>query len=103
MTPRETIAACLRPLILAAFERAESVNNIEIPQSDKDFLLRYLPVHTEKMLDKFVAGAVEHHDSPFTELTITQQIENALAETIDLPNYLYAALLIIHSRRENSR
>ena len=87
--------------ISAAFVMAENRCNVEIPAADKDFLINTMPKIFEAAVDKFVQGAVDHHDSPFLSMSPDDMVKEALKESTDLPFYLYGYFRAKASRRQN--
>lgn len=82
------LQAALIDYIHACFKQAELQHDIEIPAEDKEFLIAVTPARLEAQIAKFVNGAVEHHDSPFTSMSPDDMIREAIKESTDLPNYL---------------
>ena len=85
----DTIVSLLTVTIMDEFGRAEQRHGISIPAADKNFLISTMPLLIESQITKFVNGAVEHHDSPFMELSPDDFIKAAIQESTDLPFYLY--------------
>ena len=85
--------------ILRRFTIAENVHNIEIPAADKQFLIQVTTKKLDRDIDKFITGSVEHHDSPFTDLTPDELINQAINESTDLPYYLYGYFHVKAARR----
>jgi len=79
--------------ITKARDRQEDKHNVEIPAADIEFLRSCMQEHTKTAIDKFIAGAIEHHDSPFVKsMSAEDSLKEALKEAIDLPFYLYNTL-----------
>jgi len=98
MTP--TLNNEIHQHILNAFAIAEARHGIEIPAEDKNFLLSVMPKLFEAHVDKFVTGAVEHHDSPFMSMSPDDMIREALKESSDLPFYIYGYFFSKAARRQ---
>lgn len=92
---RSAIAAHIN----TAFELAEERHDITIPDEDKDFLLKVMPMLFETQVNKFVSGAVEHNDSTFLSMSPDDMIREALKESTDLPFYLYGYFRAKATRR----
>lgn len=99
MTP--TLLNEMTQHIANAFAAAEIRAAVEIPAEDKNFLIAVMPKLFEAQVDKFVAGAIEHHDSPFLSMSPDDMIKEALKESTDLPFYLYGYFRAKAARREN--
>lgn len=87
--------------IAAEFSAAENKHGIEIDAADKLFLRHLMPRLMKEKISKFIAGAVEHNDSPFLSMSPDQMIEEALKESNDLPFYLHGYFASKLARRTN--
>jgi hypothetical protein len=84
-----------------AFTDAEIKHDLTIPHADKQFLHTIIPKIIESHVAKFVQGAIDHHDSPFTDLSPDQMIEELTKEITDAPFYAHGYFYVKALRSKN--
>lgn len=75
--------------ILRRFQAVENRHEINISTKDKVFLIYSTIRELNESVDKFIQGAVEHNDSPFTEISPDDQIKQLLQELTDAIKYTH--------------
>ena len=96
MTPQ--INKLIEIEILSRFTSAENKHNIEIPPEDKAFLIYTTAKQLDTAVNKFINGSIQHHDSPFCDMSPDQMITCLLEELIDAPNYAHGYFYVKAAR-----